>query len=248
MRRELRGGECFGVMPTPVRIKELVDEVVAVFDEPVEVEYLTVRPNYYVRSANLDDLISETQPPVRALKNLAVHIKCTGTERAEAHIVFGESPSRWRRRWHLFPYRTGAVTHWSLEHPDAGKANRIAREVRHGLDGMRSRVWAFKSGISKWHVVNSVPLVLVGCLFIAIADPTKLSDWKYISAGVIAIAWRWCILAFDYQLRIEVGPPPIQNWWTSWNPNSATVAKATVLATALAVPALILSLVQVFQG
>ncbi|MFF3793771.1 hypothetical protein ACFYXW_27625 [Streptomyces sp. NPDC001981] len=247
MRRELRGGEYFGARPTPAKIRELIDDVVPLFDEAVEVEYLTIGPNYYVRTASLDDLIDELGPSVRSIKNLAITIKCTATEKAEVRLIFGESPGHWKLRLLLFPYRTRSVTYWTVEHPDASKATRLGREIRHGVERMRTTLWSYRSGISKRHTLTSIPFVLGACLIFSVPNP-DVGDWEYYVAAGLVLLWRWFILAFDYTMRIEVRPPAIATWWSSWNPSEATVARSTVLATVFAVPALILGLVQVLQG
>ncbi|MFD7504268.1 hypothetical protein [Streptomyces sp. NPDC059850] len=251
MRREWRGGDYFGARPTLAKVKDLINEVVRLFGEDVEIECVTVGRGYYVKASTVDDLVSELDNSVRLIKNLEIRVKCSHTDEAEALLHFGAHPgaSRWHMRWLLFPYRMQDVSSWSVKHPDAAIVERIAREIRDSFDQMATKLWRFKSGISKWHALVSIPLLSVAGGWLA--HPWHEGGWgdfQFYFAGAAMILYRWLVLVFDYRVEIRVRPPAIASFWTSWNPSNATVARSTVLATVLAVPALVLALVQLFQG
>ncbi|MCX5527470.1 hypothetical protein OG342_32225 [Streptomyces bobili] len=247
MRRELRGGDFFGVRPNPAKIKELIDEVALRFGEAVETQLSTVEANYRAEAQNLDDLIDELDSSARFINNLHVTIKAVANDHAVVHLTFGEQPSRWRFRLGLFPYRSASVTYWSVTHPDGITADRIAREIHHRLREMGQKGWRYKSGIWKWNVVAFLPFAFgaFACLF---PSPQHSNPQTYI-AGVVMLLIFWLNLPAQFEpVKIQVRPPAILRAWSSWHPSSATVARTTVIATVLAVPALLLALVQVFQG
>ncbi|EDY54136.1 MULTISPECIES: hypothetical protein [Streptomyces] len=247
MRRELRRGDHFGVKPTPDKIKELIDEVASRFGETVEVEYSTLGRTSFTQAPSMDDLVSELDPAIRDIYNLQVTIKSSTTERTHAQLTFGESPSRLKMRLGIFPYGTKGVALWSVSHPDSAIADRIAREIRRHLTEMAKSGWRYKSGISKWKTLWYIALLILTFSILLESESKAYTPWLYgVLAGVLVEAWTELLLTYD-EIRIQIRRTTILTRWRSWTPSSAAVARSTILASVLAVPTLILAIVQLFQ-
>ncbi|MGW0081208.1 hypothetical protein [Streptomyces sp. NPDC003393] len=248
MLRQLRSGDFFGAKPKPTKIKEMIDEVAARFGEAVEVECSTTGRTYFAQARSLDDLVDELDASIRTIDNLTVTIKAAATRAASVRIQFGVTRGSWKMRWRLFPYTTRGVTFWSVSHPDSTTADKIAEKIRQHLAAMGKSSWQFRSGISKGWSLTSLFLISVGVNGLvnpelANADLTT----RGLAAAMIAVGWLVLVLLYPGE-EIRIRPSAILSAWSSWNPSAATVARSTVLATVLAVPALILAFISIFQG
>lgn len=185
------------------------------------------------------------------INNLGITVTVPASEHVEIHVNFGSAHGHYRRRFGIFPYTTRGLTQWSISHPNAQVASRLARETRHRVVAMGGARWRTRNGISKWSLVSSAGLVpfAVFILSFATLGYVGLKDLYWGLFAVAILLWKWLFLALEYRyVKVRVRTPALITWWNTWNPSSVLVARATVIATVLAIPALILSLVSVFQG